>query len=947
CTASVSTTNTRYVSDSTNCSTACSNSVAASCLIGGWSAGYDSCAQTTCSGATPTCVSGVCKACTPGATRTAYETGTNASTPSCGTYCRSKTQTCDVNGAWPADGYTGTDCTASISKTNRYTTASVTCGNTCATQSQSCTYDGWDGGYASCAPVTCSGTTPACVAGTCKACTPNATRTMYDLGTSPAGCGTYCRSESQTCDANGNWPTGGYTGTSDCTASISKLYRPTTASVTCGNTCATSLQSCTYDGWTGGYASCSAVSCSGSTPACVAGACKACTPGATRTAYETGGSPAQCGIYCRSKTQTCDATGNWPADGYTGTNCSALAATRVGFTTSSVTCGNTCSTQAQTCLYDGWSGTGIGVCTVNCCTASAVSGYSYNNINYGSSQTGVTKNVAPTTPAPSSYCTANISCSATGAVTVNGEAATCKTGFFNQNNDCSDGCESRCGNGVCDTTLVETYANCAGDCNICTPGATRWMYDSGSVACGIYCRSEQQTCQADHSWNGTYTGTADCSTSLTTRTRYQINTPCAAACASDTETCLSTGAWYSAAGKAYTYDTCVPLTCDGTEDSICEVNTCSNKCSTAGSQDGDVYNDAQDDDCPGGGCGQCTSGDCCIVASGCFQPVTHSCVTGSCASPSNGNGCSFTYQNKYCTGSEAACTNGVTADASPWPCYCPNGQVWNGTTCANGSDSVWCAQGTTFSCLGDTLVANTLSCNGTTHACDVETGAVTRATHDCPETPLTPVCAGGVCVACNADSQCAEGYYCHTSASSFYWCNTATANTCQKKCWYLTQTVNTASILEGNITVSERQVGVISAYDCGTSGGTYATTYVDDPHCDGAPACPYYCRDGGSSGYYTGYTSGDQCYKYRSGPPWGTYWVNRNNYKCYSNALLKKYYGDTCAPTLGSTSVNGAVSSSGSCYVPTYCGNGYCDSDEDCYICAYDCGACEGNPQVE
>lgn len=575
-------------------------SESATCTAGHWDANGN-CSD----GCESTCGDGVCNngettstcpgdcGCSPvGSTRTAYSSGSN----SCGTYCSSETQTCQANGT-----YTGTynlgSCTASTR--TGYTASTVNCSSSCATQSQTCTAGGWSGsGAGSCNVTTCSGGTPYCVSGTCSVCSPGQTRTMYNV-TSPS-CGTACASETQTCQANGTW-NGSYTSTS-CTASTRTGY--TSTSAPCNGSCTTQSQTCQPNGsWSGsGAASCSPLTCSGGTPYCNAsGSCAACSPGQTRTRYESGS--VSCGTTCYSETQTCQSNGSWngsyssascsPTERYrygaytsscgnygcyaeiqscqtngsfdgslTGTDCTGTVSSRTRYQSYSVACGSSCTSESQNCQSNGtWNGaytyTSCSVETCQCSSGSN-SGYSYGVINYGSTS-NVTKSVTNGTCAAEAYCNS-------GTVSITSQHITqCSAGWYDKNNSCSDGCESKCGDGVCNNG--ETQASCGVDCGCGTPGAQRIMYRTSTVACGTSCSSETQTCQSGtYAWTGTFTESSDCGALTSTRYVYDAQTlPCGSDCSAgshrSTQDCHSDGSWLGASNSSYPYTSCTVLNC--------------------------------------------------------------------------------------------------------------------------------------------------------------------------------------------------------------------------------------------------------------------------------------------------------------------------------------------------------------------------------------------------
>lgn len=781
-----------------NAGTISIGSESATCVAGHWDAngncsdGCESmCGDGVCNnGETTGTCPGDCGCSPTGGTRTAYASGSN----SCGTYCLSETQTCQANGT-----YTGTynlgSCTASTR--TGYTASTVNCSSSCSTQSQTCTAGGWNGsGAGSCNATTCSGGTPYCVSGTCSVCSPGQTRTMYNAS-SPA-CGTACASENQTCQANGTW-NGSYSSAS-CTASTRTGY--TSSSAPCNGSCTTQSQTCQTNGtWSGsGYGSCSATTCSGGTPYCNAsGNCAVCSPGQTQTRYQSGS--VGCGTACYSETQTCQSNGAWNGSysstscsaterykygaytsacgnygcyaeiqscqtngsfsgSLTGNDCSGTTSYRTKYQSASVSCGSSCTSESQSCQANGtWTGSYTNAsCSVAACQCSAGSnsGYSYGVINYGSTS-NVTKSVSNGT------CAATANCNS-GTVSITSEHITqCASGWYDTNSSCSDGCESKCGDGICNNG--ETIATCSGDCGCGTVGATRTMYLSESVSCGTACSGQTQTCQANGSWTGTFT-LSSCTPS--TGPGYTTATvPCGSSCVPKTLTCTR-DSWDSGTGIT----SCSPAAC-GCPAGKYNYPTCSN--------------------CPAGS----------YCAGGVAGPVACSAGTYSSAGASSCTNCSAgTYSSSSGSTGCSTCPTNMSNGSGSSTCY-PSSHLSNinGTifmvqyydcdgVFSNGAEVMryWDAMGPSVSfqaaCgyCGDGYCADLIHGGSETKAncsdcgyCGDGTCASYEGHYDC-----YPDCGGEVC----ADGSDCYGYsnsYCSyigygggTCNGGFGWCNGCT-----------------------------------------------------------------------------------------------------------------------------------------------------------------------------
>ena len=263
---------------------------------------------------------------------------------------------------------------------------------------------------------------------------------------------------------------------------------------------------------------------------------------------------------------------------------------------------------------------------------------------------------------------------------------------------------------------------------------------------------------------GTVNRTACAANTYSTATNATADTTCT--------TCPNCGT--SAAGSDALAD--CSAGCTGKENSICDgtAGTCVNKCLLTyypADHDLDGYDDVQDSDCGTGGCSACKpAGGCC--------------------------------DNKAC--------------------FCANGTVWNGTSCAAESSSNWCATGSTYSCIGAASLVNTLSCNGTTHACDQDVDTNKTLAENC--TGGTPYCSTttGRCVQCNLTSQCsvlfswAAPYTC--SGNDIYGAKT------YKVCSSGTCTDTTTSTLKKSCG-GELNARCVNGYDycvnqCGTTNNT-------------------------------------------------------------------------------------------------------------------------------
>ncbi|MFZ2310370.1 MAG: hypothetical protein WAW11_02395 [Patescibacteria group bacterium] len=662
------------------------------------------------------------------------------------------------------------------------------------------------------------------------------------------------------------------------------------------------------------------------------------------------------------------------------------------------------------------------------CTSSSYGGYS-QRLAYGCTTGGSPDTGSPTATCNQSQCLNRnengVSCSGGNCV----GSTNCGDSSDNDSDGLTDNADSACGGcGQCTPSSCCDSNGCFINGPVCNYGG--WSaYTNSAGSCYAY-RSRAYYTWSNCSCN--YAGT-DYEYSYGSNGQVWNGSAWAAGtfsnrCGTGSYSCSGTTSiqlgFYACNGgnSCSTYmGTGQAATCGGCEDSICVSGSCQNKCSDGSDNNSNGLTDGQESCC--GGYGQCSSGACCNTANGSFYGTNTICSYGNCSSPSSGSGCSYTYNNRNCSGSSASCTGSYTASGGT--CYCGSGTTWNGSSCAAANASNYCGTGGSYSCSGNNQYVNTLGCNGA-GTCNYNTGSTvfnqtcaTSSSYYCSGNQayyrtngciggsctysdstttycdgvskicssgscISPSCApgssggyswgttlshgsvtgtsrsisngsctanlscsygtvtvqsescgcnsgydwnGSACVDCINDSGCGTGYYCYLSTynPSYDWCTVGTVNACSRKCWNISQTLATNNILEGNTASNNYNT-------CATSISR------DDPHCDGAPACGSYCQSGGSSGYYVGSVSGDQCYKYNG--LGFKYWVNRNIYKCYMNQTVTKWYNDACAPSSGYTSQSGRMNEYGSCVIPSYCGDWTCNSNEDCSNCANDCGQC-------
>ena len=288
----------------------------------------------------------------------------------------------------------------------------------------------------------------------------------------------------------------------------------------------------------------------------------------------------------------------------------------------------------------------------------------------------------------------------------------CSTGSFNNPAD-----------GSCTRTATDT--KCTGSGTACN-GATSTRYDYGSNGQVWYTSA----------WRS-ITSTYKCSISAANSCSGQQPQGDALGC-NGSGSCSYTSATKINIGAA----------CSGGENSRCVSGTCTNQCSDGLDNDGDGYIDGQDTDC--GGYGQCTSGVCCIAATGQYRTAGwHSGIglltcqkcSGTSATPINqtssedlGGECSTgaaggstACRSTNCSGSSAAC-----------------GYLNSATTCrasAGVCDIADNCTGSAYACPADTFRPNTYVCS-TGSFNNPASGSCQRTATDTKCTGTSALCTG-------------------------------------------------------------------------------------------------------------------------------------------------------------------------------------------------------------
>lgn len=414
----------------------------------------------------------------PGGSVTAYQTATVAY----GTSCNGQTRTCSsgtLSGSYNFQSCTvnpPANCSlpwggslAHGASVTAYASSSVACTTSCSSQTRTCNNGTLSGSYGN----------QSCVVNACRNCSlpwggsigHGGSVTAYS--SSAPSCGTACSSQTRTC--NDSSLSGSYTNSSCSTrcclpwggsiASGSSRTAYAASSVGCGGSCSSQTRSCSGTTLSGSYnySSCSVSACAG----CSLPWGGSIGNGASVTAYQN--SSVACGSSCNSQTRTC--TNGSLSGSYANSGCSVGACgcnlpwggsitngqSRTAYSTSSVSCGSSCSSQTRTCTNGSLSGSyNYGSCSVNACASCTLNGVT---VAHGGSRTFYTASSVP----------CGSSCS--------GGTRSCNNGTMTGNSSYN---RASCSVAACSSCT-------APDGSTVAHGACRYRYNDGSVfeTCGM------------------------------------------------------------------------------------------------------------------------------------------------------------------------------------------------------------------------------------------------------------------------------------------------------------------------------------------------------------------------------------------------------------------------------------------------------------------------------
>jgi len=460
---------------------------------------------------------------------------------------------------------------------------------------------------------------------------PGGSVTAYQTATVPYG--TSCNSQTRNCSAgtlSGSYvhPSCTVDPPSDCAlpspfgagarlAHGASVTAYSTSSVACTTNCSSQTRTCTNGSLSGSF----------QYPSCSKNACRSCNlpwggsiaHNGSVTAYST--SSPSCGTACSSQTRTC--TDSSLSGSYGSQSCNtkcclpwggeiANGASRTAYSTATVGCGGSCSSQTRTC-----SGTTLtGSYNYASCSVSACAGCSLpwgGSIGNGASVTA--------------YQNSSVACGSS----CNSQTRTCTNGSLS-----GSYANSGCSVGACGCNLPWGGS--------ITNGQSRTAYASSSVSCGSSCSSQTRTCT-----NGSLSGS------------YNYGSCSVGSCSN----CSLDGVTISHGGSRTFYRT--SRSCGQACTDIDGTRTCNNG-SIGGSS---VYSKAS---CPAEVCSSCTAPDGSTVSHGScrtrYTQPTAQMTCGLCEPCSQATWCCNNGSGSGTWGAYSSCSNSCTCNPTcSFNCY--------------------------------------------------------------------------------------------------------------------------------------------------------------------------------------------------------------------------------------------------------------------------------------
>lgn len=234
-----------------------------------------------------------------------------------------------------------------------------------------------------------------------------------------------------------------------------------------------------------------------------------------------------------------------------------------------------------------------------------------------------------------------------------------------------------------------------------------------------------------------------------------------------------------ATGTVVQGTTATGTTCSGAENSMCIAgnSSCVNACISPYSpadNNGNGYTDGADAAC--GGCGVCTSGACCNVATGCYITLASNTTCSTCTPNTGASGaCQITGTGYKCSGTSASCIT-----TAPYATSCTGnastvGNIWNGSSWVAASCSLYSSLGSPYSCSSNTVTNSAYGCN-TSGGADLTTVKATCNSTTC--SGGTPKCVSGACKQCTVAGDCPSDSYWCSGNQAYYRTNSCSSNSC-------------------------------------------------------------------------------------------------------------------------------------------------------------------------